>query len=129
MPATIPSDLHYTKSHEYVRMDGNQAFIGVTAYAAEQLGDIVFVETPPVGKEIKKGETFGVIESVKAVSDLYSPVSGKVVAINDKLEGEPSLVNDDAFGDGWIVKVELSNPAELDDTLDPKAYEALLAAH
>lgn len=129
MPATIPSDLHYTKSHEYVRLDGNQATVGVTAYAAEQLGDIVFVELPEVGKEIKKGDTFGVIESVKAVSDLYSPVSGKIVEVNDKLDGEPSLVNDEAFGNGWIIKVELTNPSELDETLNPQAYEALLAAH
>lgn len=124
----VPTDRRYTSSHEYVRLSGKEATVGVTAYAAEQLGDIVFVEMPTVGREIKKGENFGVVESVKAVSDLYSPVSGKVIEVNEKLEGEPSLVNDDPFGEGWILKLEATNPAELDEILTPDKYEELVAA-
>lgn len=124
----VPTDRRYTSSHEYVRLSGKEATVGVTAYAAEQLGDIVFVEMPTVGREIKKGENFGVVESVKAVSDLYSPVSGKVIEVNEKLEGEPSLVNDDPFGEGWILKLEATNPAELDESLTPDKYEELVAA-
>ncbi|HBN09625.1 MAG TPA: glycine cleavage system protein GcvH [Cyanobacteria bacterium UBA8530] len=124
----IPTDRRYTPSHEYVRLNGTEATIGVTAYAAEQLGDIVFVELPIIGKELKKGEGLGVVESVKAVSDIFSPLSGKVVAINDKLESEPSLINDDPFGEGWIIKMEASNPAELDQVLTPDKYEELVAA-
>lgn len=124
----VPTDRRYTSSHEYVRLSGKEATVGVTAYAAEQLGDIVFVEMPAVGREIKKGENFGVVESVKAVSDLYSPVSGKVIEVNEKLEGEPSLVNDDPFGEGWILKLEATNPAELDESLTPDKYEELVAA-
>lgn len=122
----IPQDLKYAKSHEYARLSGDEAFIGITEYAAQQMGDVVFVELPEVGRELKKGETFGVVESVKAVSDLYAPLSGKVVAVNERLNDESSLINDDPFGDGWIIKIALTNPSEASEILDAKQYEELV---
>jgi glycine cleavage system H protein len=124
----IPQDLKYTKSHEYARIEGQEATIGITDYAAHQMGDVVFVELPEVGRELSKGETFGVVESVKAVSDLYAPLSGKVVAVNDRLNDETALINDDPFGDGWIIKLSLSNPSEADEILDAKQYEELVGS-
>ena len=123
----VPGDLRYTKEHEWVRVVGEEATIGITQYAADQLGDIVFVELPAAGKVLAQFSTFGVVESVKAVSDLFAPVTGAVVATNDALAGQPELVNSDPFGDGWMVRVALHDTAQLDDLLDPAAYEQLVA--
>ena len=119
----FPADYRYTKTHEYIKVEGKVGTVGLTDYAQDQLGDIVFVELPAVGQEIRQGETFGVVESVKAVSDCYSPVSGKVKAVNEKLNDEPGVINSDPHGDGWIMKVEMSDPADLDRLLDAKTYE------
>ena len=124
----IPQDLKYAKSHEYARIAGDEATIGITEYAAEQLGDVVFVELPEVGRELAKGDSFGVVESVKAVSDLYAPISGKVIAVNERLNDEASLINDDPFGEGWIIKIAPSNPAEAAEILDAKQYEEMVGA-
>ena len=124
----IPQDLKFAKSHEYARIAGDEATIGITDYAAEQLGDVVFVELPEVGRELSKGDSFGVVESVKAVSDLYAPISGKVIAVNERLNDESSLINDDPYGEGWIIKIAPSNPSEADSILDAKQYEELVGA-
>ncbi|MBO9540657.1 glycine cleavage system protein GcvH [bacterium] len=124
----IPQDLKYTKSHEYVRFSGDEATIGITNFAADQLGDVVFVELPEVGRVLKKGESFGVIESVKAVSDLYSPIGGTVVAINESLNDEPSMINEDSFGEGWIIKLQPANLEDAADALNPEQYQALIGA-
>ena len=117
-----PDDLRYSKEHEWVRVDGSRATIGITSFAADELGDIVFVELPEVGAALNQFQTFGVVESVKAVSDLYSPVSGEVVEVNEALRDAPELLNSDAFGEGWIAKVELTDQAELDALMDAAAY-------
>ena len=124
----VPSDLRYTKDHEWVRVDGDDAVIGITAYAAEQLGDIVFVELPDIGKALSQSAAFGVVESVKAVSDLYAPVGGEVVGINDALAGTPEVVNRDPYGEGWMVRVRLADAGELDELLDAPEYDELIAA-
>ena len=124
----IPQDLKYAKSHEYARIAADEATIGISSYAAEQLGDVVFVELPEVGRELAKGDSFGVVESVKAVSDLYAPISGKVVAVNERLNDESSLINDDPYGEGWIIKIAPSNPAEASEILDAKQYQELVGA-
>jgi glycine cleavage system H protein len=124
----VPSDLRYTKDHEWVRVDGAEAVIGITAYAADQLGDIVFVELPDVGKALDQFAAFGVVESVKAVSDLFAPVGGEVVSINDGLVGKPEVVNSDPYGAGWMVRVKLADPSQVDELLDGAAYDALIAA-
>ena len=124
----VPTDLHYTKDHEWVRVDGDEATVGITEYAASQLGDIVFVELPDVGRSLAQFAAFGVVESVKAVSDLFAPVSGAVAAINDALAGSPESVNTDPYGAGWMVRLELGDPAEIDELLDATAYDALIAA-
>ena len=124
---SYPEDLRYSKEHEWVRVDGSRATIGITSYAADELGDIVYVELPDAGSELKQFATFGVVESVKAVSDLYAPVSGRVVETNDALRDSPELINSDAFGDGWIVKVELADEGELDNLIDAGAYRSLIA--
>lgn len=123
----IPSDLRYTKDHEWVRVDGDEATIGITEYAASQLGDIVFVELPDAGRALDQFAPFGVVESVKAVSDLYAPVSGEVVAGNGELAGRPELVNADPYGEGWMIRVRVTDAAQLDELLDPAAYERLTA--
>ena len=123
----VPSDLRYTKDHEWVRIDGDTATIGVTDFAAGQLGDVVFVDLPPVGKAVEQFATFGVVESVKAVSDLYAPLSGEVVEVNDDLGGKPELVNSDPFGEGWMIKVKVGDTAQLGDLLDAAGYEKLTA--
>jgi glycine cleavage system H protein len=125
---SVPSDLHYTKDHEWIRVDGEEAVIGITAYAAEQLGDIVFVELPKVGASLDQFATFGVVESVKAVSDLFAPVGGEVTATNDALTASPELVNSDPYGEGWMLRVKLADPAQADDLLGADAYDALIAA-
>jgi glycine cleavage system H protein len=124
----VPADLRYTKDHEWVRLDGAEATVGITAYAADQLGDIVFVELPEGGRSLTQFAAFGVVESVKAVSDLFAPLSGEVTTTNDALGGAPELVNSDPYGDGWMIRVKLSEPGEVDDLLDPEAYDALIAA-
>ena len=124
----VPADLRYTKDHEWVRLDGDEATVGITAYAAEQLGDIVFVELPEGGRSLSQFAAFGVVESVKAVSDLFAPLSGEVTTSNDALGGSPELVNSDPYGDGWMIRVRLSEPGEVDELLDAPAYDALIAA-
>jgi glycine cleavage system H protein len=120
----VPQNLKYTPDHEWVRVEGNTAFIGITDYAQEQLGDIVFVEIETEGENLEHGEVFGTIEAVKTVSDMFMPVSGTVTQINPELENNPEIVNKDPYGDGWMIKVEMSNPAELADLLTPEAYSA-----
>lgn len=121
-----PADLRYTKEHEWIRVEGNVGTVGITAFAQDQLGDVVFVEVPAVGAEVVQGKQFGTVESVKTVSDLFSPVSGKVVEVNKALEDHPELVNQDPYGQGWMIKVELKDPAELDALMDSAAYQAFL---
>jgi glycine cleavage system H protein len=117
-----PDDLRYSKEHEWVRADGEQATIGITSFAAGELGDIVFVELPDVGATLSQFGTFGVVESVKAVSDLYAPVSGEVVEVNEALRDQPELLNSEPFAGGWIAKVRLSDAGELDALMDASAY-------
>ncbi len=123
-----PSELKYTKEHEWVRVDGDVGTIGITDYAQDQLGDIVFVELPAAGVAINAAQKFGEIESVKAVSELFAPVSGEVTEANDGLADSPESVNDDPYGDGWLVKVRLSDAAQLDGLLSADEYEALIEA-
>lgn len=119
-----PDDLRYSEEHEWVRVEDDTATIGITSFAADELGDIVFIELPEVGSTLSQFGTFGVVESVKAVSDLYAPVSGEVVAVNETLRDSPELLNSDAFGDGWIARVKLADPAEVDALMDAEAYAA-----
>jgi glycine cleavage system H protein len=125
---SVPNDLRYTRDHEWLRLDGEEATVGITAYAADQLGDIVFVELPDAGRALDQARPFGVVESVKAVSDLFAPISGEVVAINAALAAGPELVNSDPYGDGWMIKVKVADASQLDDLLDGEAYDALVAA-
>ena len=120
--------MRFTKDHEWVEADGDAVTIGVTAYAAEQLGDVVFVELPDVGKDVKAGDPLAVVESVKAASDVYAPVSGEVVAVNTGLPDVPETVNAEPEKDGWFAKIKLSNPAELDALMDDAAYKAHIGA-
>ncbi len=122
----FPDDVRYDESHEWVRSEGDKVKIGITDYAQDQLGDIVFVELPEVGDTFDKGEEFGTVESVKAVSELYLPVAGEVVAINSSLEESPEKVNNAPYGDGWMIEIKAENPAELDDLMDNDAYLATL---
>ncbi|HEY7132215.1 MAG TPA: glycine cleavage system protein GcvH [Candidatus Limnocylindrales bacterium] len=124
----VPAELRYTKDHEWVRVDGDEATVGITAYAADQLGDIVFVELPESGRSLTQFAAFGVVESVKAVSDLFAPLTGEVAGTNDALSGSPELVNSDPYGEGWMVRLRVTAPAELDELLDAAAYDALIAA-
>ncbi|HLO03255.1 MAG TPA: glycine cleavage system protein GcvH [Symbiobacteriaceae bacterium] len=119
-----PAELKYTKEHEWIKIEGNIGTIGITDFAQDQLGDVVFVELPAVGRELKAHEQFGVVESVKTVSDLYIPVAGKVIEVNTALDGSPELVNSGTYTDGWMVKIELTNAADADVLLDAAAYEA-----
>jgi len=123
----VPTDLRYTTDHEWVRVEGDEATIGITAYAADQLGDIVFVELPDPGRAFERSAAFGVVESVKAVSDLFAPIGGEVIEGNDQLAGSPELVNSDPYGGGWMVKLRLSDPGQLAALLDADAYDALIA--
>ena len=118
------STLHYTEEHEWIRVEGDTATIGISAYAQEQLGDVVFVDLPQPGKKVEKGKEVAVVESVKAASEVYAPVSGEVVAVNSDLATEPARVNSDPMGNGWFVKLKLSNKAELDGLMDQAAYDA-----
>ena len=124
--AKVIDGLYYTESHEFVKVDGNIGTIGITDYAQSALGNVVYVDMPDVDDEVEAGEEFGAVESVKAASDLNSPVSGKVVEINEALEDKPELINQHAFGN-WIIKVELSDKSELDTLMDAKAYEEFCA--
>ena len=123
----VPGDLHYTKDHEWVRVEGDEATVGSTDFAAHQLGDVVFVELPVVGRTLAQHATFGVVESVKAVSDLFSPLSGEVIAANEALGGQPELVNTDPYGEGWMLRVKVADAGQLDGLLDAAAYEQLTA--
>ena len=123
----VPAELRYTKEHEWVRVDGDEAVVGITQYAADQLGDIVFVELPDTGRTLDQHTTFGVVESVKAVSDLFAPVAGEVTETNGDLTGTPEVVNTDPYGAGWMLRVKLADPAEVDTLLDAAAYEQLTA--
>ncbi len=120
----VPGDLRYTKDHEWVRIEGDEAVVGITQYAADQLGDIVFVELPDAGRALDQHATFGVVESVKAVSDLFAPVGGEVIATNDALAGAPELVNTDPYGEGWMVRVKLADPAQVGDPARPGRLRA-----
>ncbi|TOZ49569.1 glycine cleavage system protein GcvH [Staphylococcus pseudintermedius] len=122
----VPSGLKYSKEHEWVKVEGNTAIIGITDFAQSELGDIVFVELPEVEDELTEGETFGSVESVKTVSELYSPVSGKVVAVNENLEDAPEAVNETPYEEAWMVKVELKDESELDALLDAAGYEKMI---
>lgn len=123
-----PDDLRYTKEHEWARPADGRVTIGVTEYAQDALGEVVYLELPETGSEVSKEETFGVIESVKAVSDLYSPVTGKVIEVNSALVDAPEMVNSDPYGDGWLIVVEPADQAELDELMSAKEYEAHLEA-
>ncbi|MCK7532979.1 MAG: glycine cleavage system protein GcvH [Marinilabiliales bacterium] len=124
----IPQNLKYTKDHEWIRVEGNQAYIGLTDYAQGELGDIVFIEIETVGEKLAKEEIFGTVEAVKTVSDMFMPVSGEVLEVNPKLEEKPEVVNKDPYGEGWFIKIAVSNAAELNELLDAAAYEKLLQA-
>ncbi len=122
----VPEGLRYTKEHEWVRVEGDLAVVGITDYAQRELGDVVFVELPQVGTQVQQMQPFGVVESVKAVSDLYAPVSGEVRERNDRLESEPELVNRDPYGDGWMIKVALRDPSELERLMTAQQYQEYL---
>src|SRR6266571_211628 len=126
MSAENPRDLKYTREHEWVRVEGSIATVGITRFAVEQLGDITMVDLPKEGGTVKKNDAFGTVESVKAVSDVYSPVSGKIVKVNTPLADSPEYLADEPYHDGWMVQIEVSNPAELDELMDAAAYEAFL---
>lgn len=124
----VPAELKYTKDHEWVKVDGNDAYVGITDYAQGELGDIVFVDIDPEMEEIVKGESFGTIEAVKTVSDLFAPCNGKVIEINSKLEDQPEIINSDPYGEGWIIKITISDQSELEELLDSAAYQAQITA-
>lgn len=124
----IPENCKYTKDHEWIRIEGNEAFIGITDFAQGELGDIVFVDIDKNISELIKGESFGTIEAVKTVSDLFAPCSGKVLEINSNLESQPEIINQDPYIQGWIIKIELTNPDELNDLMDSVAYQVQISA-
>jgi len=119
-------DLLFTKDHEWIKVEGNEAIIGITDYAQSELGEIVFVELPAVGEKRAKETVFGTVEAVKAVSDLFMPVSGEVLAVNIELESKPELINEDPYGAGWMIKIKIDNPAELSPLMESDAYEAFI---
>ena len=122
----IPANLKYTKDHEWLRVEGKEAFIGVTDFAQGELGDVVYIEIDTVSETIDKEEVFGTIEAVKTVSDMFMPVSGEILEKNEALESNPELVNKDPYGEGWMVKIKLTNPAEVNELLSPEDYKALV---
>jgi glycine cleavage system H protein len=124
----VPADLRYSEDHEWLRPDGDHGIVGITRYAADELGDVVFVEMPEVGRTLTRGETFGVIESVKTASDLYAPVSGEVVEVNTALTSAPELVNAEPYGSGWIIRLKLADPSESELLRDADAYRTLIGA-
>lgn len=121
-----PDNLFYTKEHEWVNLKDNKAVIGITDYAQGQLGDVIFIEFPKVGQEINAGDVFGEVEAVKTVSELYAPVSGTIIELNEELENSPDLVNNDPYGDGWIIKISPNNPDERDELMNFLSYEELI---
>lgn len=123
----FPDDLKYSKEHEWVLVEGSVATIGITDYAQEQLGDIVFVELPAIGDKVSKEDAFGVVESVKSVNDIYAPISGKVLEVNDDLPENPEMVNDDPYGDGWMIKIEATDLEELEDLMTADEYKDYVA--
>ncbi len=127
MSSKIPADLKYAKSHEWVKVAGNVATIGITDHAQHELTDVVFVELPAMGRKVKAGETCAVVESVKTASDIYSPVSGEVIEVNPTVVDQPALVNTDPYGQGWFYKLKLADPGELNQLLTPEQYKAHLA--
>jgi len=122
----FPSELKYSKDHEWIRVEGNVGYIGITDFAQKELGDIVFIDVNTVGDTLKHSEVFGIVEAVKTVSDLFMPVSGKVMEVNEALESNPEFVNNDAYGNGWIVKVSIDKAEELSELLDAEAYKKLI---
>jgi glycine cleavage system H protein len=124
----VPVDLLYTKDHEWLRVEGNMGYVGITDFAQSELGDIVFLEIETVGETIKKGEVFGTIEAVKTVSDMFMPVTGEILELNPALEESPDAVNKDPYGKGWLVKVKISDPSEINSLLTPEKYTTLLGA-
>jgi glycine cleavage system H protein len=124
----VPADLRYTKEHEWIRVKGGEAEVGITDYAQGELGDVIFVELPELGSKVAQMKPFGTIDAVKTVSDLFAPVSGEVTAINDALAADPELVNSDPYGAGWMLKLKIADAAQLDDLLDGEAYDELIAA-
>jgi len=123
----IPSNLKYTKTHEWIRVEGNNAFVGITDFAQGELGDIVFVEIETVGEMLAKGAAFGTIEAVKTVSDSFMPVSGKVLEKNPKIDSSPDVINKDAYGDGWLIKIEITNVSELSELLTAEQYQVQIS--
>ena len=124
----IPEDLRYTRDHEWIRLDGSQGAVGITDFAQDALGDVVFVELPAVGTELAQGQTFGVVESNKTVSDLFAPVGGRVVAVNEALKDRPELVNQDPYGNGWMIRIAVSDAGQCEGLLAAPAYRAHVAA-
>lgn len=122
----IPENLKYSQDHEWLRVEGEFAYVGISAHAANELGDIVFLDIPSVGETLDKDEVFGSIEAVKTVADLLLPVAGEIVEFNEALEGEPALVNSDPYGEGWIIKIKMTDPAQVNDLMDAAAYTAML---
>ena len=125
---TLPADLKYTKDHEWIRVEGDVAYIGITDHAQKELGDIVYVDIDTLDKEVAQHEVFGTVEAVKTVSDLFSPISGTVLEINAQLDGAPETVNSDPYGEGWMVKIAIKNPSELEELLSAEAYGELVGA-
>ena len=123
----IPRNLKYSSEHEWVKVEGDNAYIGITDFAQRELGDIVFVEFPEVGDEFSVGDIFGTVEAVKTVADLFAPISGEIIEINDALENSPDSINNDAYNDGWIIKINIGNTVELDSLLDPQSYKGLIS--
>jgi glycine cleavage system H protein len=123
----VPDNLKYTKDHEWIKLDGDTAVIGITDFAQNELGDIVYVEIETEGEEVDAGEVFGTVEAVKTVSDLFMPVAGEVIEINEALESAPEKVNEDPYGEGWMIKISIKNSSELENLLTPEAYQELIA--
>ncbi|ADQ80986.1 glycine cleavage system H protein [Paludibacter propionicigenes WB4] len=124
----VPANLKYTKEHEWIRLEGTTAFVGITDYAQSELGEIVFVEVETVGETLAEGDVFGTVEAVKTVSDLYLPIDGKILEFNEGLEDKPELVNEDPYGEGWMIKIEVSDAAQAESLLSASEYEALIGA-
>ena len=121
-----PENLKYTKEHEWAKFEGERVIIGITDYAQSQLGDVIFIEFPRVGEKLTAGDVFGEVEAVKTVSELYSPISGKIIEVNNELEDSPDLVNSDPYGAGWLIKIDASNPNEKDELMDSSSYKQLV---
>jgi glycine cleavage system H protein len=124
----IPNNLKFTEDHEWIRVEGDEAYVGITDFAQGELGDVVFIEIETIGETLEKGETFGTVEAVKTVSDLFMPVSGEVLSVNEKLADSPELVNKDPYGDGWMVKIKITHAQELNELLSPEGYKEMIEA-